>query len=995
MIRIENQQLNIDVSVWKSIYLFAMNWKAAFIFRFFLMVFIPVTASAAVRYTGVPAIRNFPRQTYRAATQNWAVAKDHRGIMYFANNDGLLEYDGTYWNLHQFAMPAITRSVATDEKGNLYVGMYNDFGSVKPDASGKLAYSSFRRALPDTLKDIGEVWRIHITPEGIFFQTYYHLMLFSKTGQLLEIHNSEGSFRFSFYVNEKLYVQDVGVGLHEYNQNKLIVLPGFEVLADREIWAMHSGSFGNLIIGTSDNGIYNYRNGTLTPWDTYANQLLINNQIFSSISLGDQRLAFGTIQGGLIITSETGQLLQTINKGNGLYNNTILSMATDNFGNIWLGLDNGINYVEINSPLTYLHYPDGFGVGYTAAIHNEKLYIGTNNGLFTAPWPENPGVRPMEFTLIPGSVGQVWYLGVHGNVLLCGHDNGSFQVDGLTMRRLSDQKGAWKFIELSNYPGYLVGGTYQGLTLYQMNQATGNWQFVRKLSGFSESSRVMEIDKEGSIWMTHGFKGVFRIAVSPYSDSIQSVDFYDTAHGFSTNNFINVYKIDGDPVFTAPDGIFRYISNANRFERDTLFEGLFPAGHISYLKQDLDRNIWFVADNRPGVLRYLENGNFSLVTETFEPIFNHMLGGFEFILPHSSSHVFIAIENGFAHYSPRIAKPGTGDFATYIRTIEWLNMDSVLYGGNAYLNSADSRRKVLEVPFRRNAVRFTFSVPRYHGAEALQYRYKLSNYLGDWSAWTASTTCEFSNLREGTYHFTVQARDPLNRISSSDEFTFEILPPWHRSSFAYASYLILFVILILFVTWFILKRIEISKRKERLGQLRIYRAREQAYQRDALIAEKEIINLRNEQLRSTMIHRDKELANQTLNLIEKNKLLTKIKDELRRLNLQIKDEMLKIKISQLVRYIDKDIDNEKQWEVFELAFDDVHEDFMKRMKERYPELTPRELRLCAYLKMDLSTKEIAALLNISVRGVEISRYRLRKKIAIDRDTNLAGFIVDL
>ena len=144
-----------------------------------------------------------------------------------------------------------------------------------------------------------------------------------------------------------------------------------------------------------------------------------------------------------------------------------------------------------------------------------------------------------------------------------------------------------------------------------------------------------------------------------------------------------------------------------------------------------------------------------------------------------------------------------------------------------------------------------------------------------------------------------------------------------------------------------------------------------------------------------MIHRDKELANQTMDLIVKNKFLVKIKEELEKLKKSTSDEFLKDKISSLINKIDKDIDHKKQWEVFETAFDEVHEDFLNRLKILHPNLTPKELRLCAYLRMNISTKEIAPLMNISIRGVEICRYRVRKKLNIDRDQNLTSMILDL
>ena len=144
-----------------------------------------------------------------------------------------------------------------------------------------------------------------------------------------------------------------------------------------------------------------------------------------------------------------------------------------------------------------------------------------------------------------------------------------------------------------------------------------------------------------------------------------------------------------------------------------------------------------------------------------------------------------------------------------------------------------------------------------------------------------------------------------------------------------------------------------------------------------------------------MIHRDKELANQTMDLIHKNKFLSKIREDLEKIKDLSSDDVIKMKISSMINKISKDVDHDKQWEVFETAFDEVHEDFLNRLKTRFPTLTPKELRLCAFLRLNISTKEIAPLMNISIRGVEICRYRVRKKLNIDRDTNLTSMIIDM
>jgi DNA-binding CsgD family transcriptional regulator len=241
----------------------------------------------------------------------------------------------------------------------------------------------------------------------------------------------------------------------------------------------------------------------------------------------------------------------------------------------------------------------------------------------------------------------------------------------------------------------------------------------------------------------------------------------------------------------------------------------------------------------------------------------------------------------------------------------------------------------------------------------------------------------------------VKAIDPLGFEGISDTFTLTIQPPWYKSIPAFVAYVLLSISLILFLRWLINKRIEISGRKERIKQLREYNEREREYIRQALVSEKEIITMKNEKLQTEKKLRDKELANQAMNIVRKNEILTTIREELINLKKSSPDTIVSEKIISIISTVNKEVGHNKQREVFDKAFDEVHEAFLEKLKSRYPSLTPTELRLCAYLKMNISTKEIAPLMNISVRGVEICRYRIRKKMGIGRDTNLTGFLINL
>jgi hypothetical protein len=158
--------------------------------------------------------------------------------------------------------------------------------------------------------------------------------------------------------------------------------------------------------------------------------------------------------------------------------------------------------------------------------------------------------------------------------------------------------------------------------------------------------------------------------------------------------------------------------------------------------------------------------------------------------------------------------------------------------------------------------------------------------------------------------------------------------------------------------------------------------------------EQQVIKAKNEQLEADNLNKSRELANATFTLIHKNESLLKVKEELDIMKAESSSKLFDGHYIKLINLLDSQLENEKDWQIFESNFNEVHEIFFKKLKVQFPDLTPGDLKLAAYLKMNLSSKEIAPLLNISNRGVENKRYRLRKKMNLDEDENLTNFMID-
>jgi DNA-binding CsgD family transcriptional regulator len=286
-------------------------------------------------------------------------------------------------------------------------------------------------------------------------------------------------------------------------------------------------------------------------------------------------------------------------------------------------------------------------------------------------------------------------------------------------------------------------------------------------------------------------------------------------------------------------------------------------------------------------------------------------------------------------------------------------------------------------------IRFEFSAAVFGYPSNLEYSYRLKGFDANWSDWTTRTEKEYTNLPAGSFKFEVKVRSNLGNESVAADYAFKMLPPWYKTIWANLFYLLLFA-----VGFFVLYR---WQKKKFITQLEKYEEEQKRllyiHELEINKTESEIVVLRNENLEAEINFKNSELASSAMHLVKKGELLTKIKTELTHVMKGFDNPQAIAEIKKMIKTLGEDDNIDKEWESFTKHFDKVHSNFIEDLKEKHPAITGNELKLCAYLRMNLSTKEIAQLMNISVRGVEISRYRLRKKLGIASEINLFNYLI--
>ncbi len=925
---------------------------------------------------GLPGIRNFSHTEYAGGNQSWSFTESRNGFLYFANNNGLLEYDGAHWVIYNSIEP--NNRIALADGNRIYVGAFNEFGYYEENEKGNLMYHTLTHLIKVMKDDYGEIWRIHKTDFGIIFESFKALFIY-RDGKI-EIIFPYSSFRFSCYVNGILWLFDEDKGLMEYRAGKVRKVPGGDFFTGNQKWSVVPLNDYEMLIGTSNKGVFRFDGNNVFPWNSEINESLKKYQIYSAIRLKNNYIAFGTIQNGLYVTDSAGNLVFTMNKERGLQNNTVLGLGQDNQGNIWLCLDNGISMIEFDTPISYIHNYFDIGTGYVSARYGDNIYFGTNQGLYFTKWSDfkNPSKSKSSFKLVEGTVGQVWALSVIDNVLFCGHNNGIYQIQGNTSEKISSIQGAWNFLKL-NDKGVILVGTYKGLLILEKNGRL--WQVRNKIKGFAESSRFVQSDQLGNIWISHSYKGVFRVRPDSSLNNAVDITLFTSKNGLPSDKSNFLFKIQKELLITTNKGIYKFNNATNRFEKDLKYVPYFKNNQqIDFLYQDSLRNIWYCADGKLGVLRLMNDGSYKNIVVRFSKVSNFLVPTYVHVNELGLNDVLIGIEGGFIHYVSKFNKADSLPCSVFISDLRSRDTSEGIY---RYNSSSKIQSVIPAFKYRNNTISITFSANTYESS-GKDFQYKLIGFDEDWSQWTSARFKEYTNLPTGQYTFVVKAHNNDQLPSSSLSYKFTILPPWYLTWYAWIFYIFVFIVCLFLVRKYIIYRIEKSHLAENQKQKEM-----------ALLAEKELEHMRNEKLNLEVIHKEKELANSTMQLIKKNDALNKLKTDLLDSVSSQDDVVPKINIKKMIKRIDKEIDNEKQWQVFNMHVEQVYESLFIKLKDQYPDLTPRELSLCAYLRMNISSKEIASLMNISYRGVEISRYRIRKKLKLSHDDNLTEFILKL
>ena len=874
-----------------------------FIF-FLLFILYPALIFSQINKNGIPYIRNYSPDEYKAVEQNWSIVKDKRGVMYFGSNtDGVLEYDGVNWRKIKISNGSIVRSLVIDEQGTVFVGAVSEFGYLSPDISGNLQYKSLSQKLDSSKSKFTNVWKTYIfkneilfcTPSGIYKYNY-------KTVELIPY--SEKYCFLSFLINDKIYVGDYGKGLMLLENGTLKVVNGGDFFALKNIMSIIPADENKLYIGTANNGLFIFDLKTGSVFSDRIN--LITNDIFSNgilyhgIKGRENNQLYSTLyDNGILNINEQGNIINQINVNNGLIDNMVYNIYNNNENDqLWAATNNGIAKIDINSPIAHFGELSGIKGGVNDIIRfNNILYVATGNGVCYLSFENNlPKFVPIE------GINTTWKLAEfiksnNDTVLLAGTSDGFFEIYAINQIR-SIENNIINLIprERKYYVYYLfpskiykdriyIGGNKE---LISLTNNENSWKVDFEVKEINDEVRGSNEQKDGLIWVCSGVSGVSSINLTNNEIELKKYTENEGLPALTSNYSFN---IDNEIIFATKKGLYTFDNNKNFFEPFKKFGDDYSNGKegVFRLAQNANGDIWLhlenefeiekgVIDSRKWIERVYKSGDSYNIDSIPYKVLPNLT--YEVIYNDINNITWFGNSKGIYSFDSKINKKYDIPYNTLIRKVI-VGVDSIAFLGTYYNKENDSSfipsliqpdDLKLSLAYKNNNITFEFAAPFFDNESATVYSSILEGYKEDsWSKWSSKNERIYTNLNEGEYTFKVKAKNIYGIESEVASFEFTILPPWYRTIWAYILYIIIAVVVIYIIIKVYTRRLEMEK--IRLEEIVKERTAEVVRQKDDIEKKNSIL-----EVQKVEIERQKDVVTEQKDHIQH--ILTELKDSI-------------------------------------------------------------------------------------------------------------------
>lgn len=918
-----------------------------------------------------PVITNYGLMDYgsNAGVQNWACAQGRNGEIYIGNNKGLLVFNGYEWKLCPIPGSSVVRSIYV-ENDRVYIGAYEEFGYFTRDERGEMAYHSLSKDFQSGNIQNEEIWNIVPFRGKIYFQSFDAYFVYDGRSTKM-FYDSRHKPLYFHRIGQELMVQMVDGGLFRFDGEKYHALYARSVFADDYVVAIVENSAREPVFVTEHKGLFRRTSHGIEKIKTEIDDDLSQYTVNRATCTRDGLIVIGTILNGVYAIDDSGRLRWHYDIDDGLNSNSVLRLFTDRDNNVWVALDNGVALIHSGLPYSIMkpgRLEAHLGMVYDIDKVDGRLLFATNQALYAYSLVDGR-INP-----IPGTIGQNWHVSTFGNTTFVGNNRATFVLSGNTVHPVANTYNGSTCMRVGRINGkeVLLESTYSDLKVYR--EDNGHWKLSHFVKGFIAPIRQMEIDESGTVWASNINLGVYRIELSKNLDEVSNMNYYKSLPESSpTMNY--VFKLRGKIVISDGRQLYGYDEISGKIIRNKrLMQQLPPIRSIHSCTAVDDHTFWFSGNDGYYLLGF-NNGKYLI--KQFIPVgfFGLQYNDYNDKVLMFDNVAYFNMNDGVAAYRM--------DAPSIKRVYPNLQVDSVI----CFRSDGKSTRFLLNdiatTPNAEKNITFFFSFPNFN-REKLSFHFQLKGY-DEWRKVSDRPMVAFSNLDYGRYVLNVKVLDESGRMVGNGAYPFRITRPFFLSVGAVLAYVLVALLLIyLLFKWRVRK---ILQKKQREYEIACDKRNIRLLEQEKLIA------IQQQQiLESELSFKSKELASLALSLSAKEKVLENLKENIAMQ--RNKGGLANRDLENLLKTIETENEDKVFWTIYQNNFDLINEGFFRKLRKCYPTLTAVDLRFCALLRLNLSTKDIAKFTNLTIRGVEAARYRLRKKMNVPEKQSLTEFLID-
>ncbi|MCB0277444.1 MAG: hypothetical protein KDI06_21700, partial [Calditrichaeota bacterium] len=739
-----------------------------------------------------------------AHPQTWQFLQDDKGFIYAANGAGLLIYDGAAWRIVTKQGYHHLRSISLGKADTVYTGFWNDIGFFAPDSAGKMHFQSLLQELPEDYRAFSDIWQTLATESGVYYMASEYLFRW-QNGQM-KTWTKKANRDFLVHTGDSVYLFTLGDGIRRIDEDSLRTVPGGEFFAENLVLDASFDAAHNLRILTAEKGPVEVAfsdSGTVRvsePLPVFAT-IFPGLNIFRATWLSNGNMALATLGNGVLIVSREGEILYRIDKQYDFISEMALTVFEERHGGLWIAVDSGILFVDIQSPFTFYERRNGLRNPPTATIrHGKDLYVSTIMDIFRVE-QQADGQAP-EFVKISDDPVFIWQFLEKDGRLFAVEEEGLKEVVGDSIVDVGIRNRIFRLSNSTLDTSYAyLSRTYGGLLLFRYEDK--NWREIGSISGIDRMIQTT-IERPGkgenapdTLWCKSFDNKLYAIC-NPLDSTRREIRYFSENNGLKEWNTFVPFEYEGKLYFLADDQILKYAPLQNPeqpFVADPLLrKSIFPEGGVLTEWNVLTPNIALVADkDHYQFLHLYHNGPFDRIRRGLGRIDKHGVEG----LFSEREDLFWLAEMDYLYRYDLSKNPVRYSAKTAIRLIsDMISGDTLFYGYQTRPLGSEP------LPFVRNSLRIEFATPFYGESKAVEHRTRLRGNDQNWSRWSTATYKEINNLREGQYAFEVQARNSDGELSRIATLGFEILPPWYRAWWAYLTLAAtLLLMMITFAHW--------------------------------------------------------------------------------------------------------------------------------------------------------------------------------------------------